>query len=162
MASNEHPSVSVVCQPIGSGVTEIGVRGILTQAGLRAALIEAMPSMNMADACVVRLDLALFAMAQLPMSNLAIYHGSSTPSALIVQPAAFDFWQAWAAVLAREIGLVRAVFLSQHRTLGYQWAADHAAARRAELPPSRQSPRRPYHAGRSAGRTIGRSAAPLM
>jgi hypothetical protein len=145
--------LSVDCVRLGAGVLEVAVRGVLTEASMRSALLAAMPAMREADACVVRLDLAVFGLGSLPTTNLAAYSGCSTACALIVPPGAFVFWQAWAGLVAQEFSLVRVVFLTQNRSLGYQWAVDHAAAKRAKLPPSPPSPPRPGRAGRSAGRT---------
>jgi hypothetical protein len=45
---------AVECKSIGGGVLEVTVRGVLTCDSLRAAMREAMPHQNEADACVIR------------------------------------------------------------------------------------------------------------
>ena len=144
---------SVDCVRLGAGVLEVTLRGVLTQASMQEAVLAAMPAMNEADACVMRLDLAILGMGRLPDTNLAAYAGCATACALVVPASSFAFWQAWAGELAREVSLVRAVFLAQNRALAVQWAADHAAAKRAKLPPSPPSLPRPGRADRSVGRT---------
>jgi hypothetical protein len=146
-------ALSVVCRPRGCDVLEVVVHGVLTQASIPLAMMEAIPRMNEAGACVLRLDAAVFALTRLPKINLAVYHGSATPCALIVQPGSYEFWQAWACLLAQEAGLVRAVFLPQHTGIALQWAADHAAARREKSRPLPLSPPRSCRAGQSAYQT---------
>jgi len=144
---------------MGRDVLEVSVRGVMTQDTIPVAMVQAIPKMNEAGACVLRMDMAVFALTQLPKINLAVYHGSATPCALIVQPGSYEFWQAWACLLAQEAGLVRAVFLPQHTDIALQWAADHAAARRERSRPSPLSLPRSYRAGRSVDQTTWQAEA---
>jgi hypothetical protein len=144
---------------IAPGMIETAYQGIITADVLPLVQARARAAMAMGRAAVVRSDKAVMVLDRLPPIASA-YQDLNVPAALVVHPDHYEFAQEWAELLAREVGLVRVVFLAQNLHLARRWAEDRALATLSvspPLPPSRlvPGPWRP-----SAGQTTLRLTTP--
>jgi hypothetical protein len=147
-------SARVGAVSVAPGVIEASYYGFITHEHLPAAYRQVVRSMVDERAAIVRTDTALMALRGLPAITPLM-----APVAFVVSPDQFDYWTQWAAMVAREFGQVRTVFLAQHLDLARRWAEDRALAVASRLLPCRQSRPRPYRVDRSACQTIGQSPA---
>jgi hypothetical protein len=142
-------------------VAELAYKGVLTHSTLSQA-VNAGSRLDLGPAvAVIRTDLACFAMDDLPHVP-SVDLSAIAPAALVSSPEMFDYWHAWAELLALEAGAVRTVFLAKNLELAQRWAEDRALAK-----PAISRPLRPFQlplcrVGRSAGRTIVQSTAPQV
>jgi hypothetical protein len=151
-------SATVNAATIAPGVCECVYGGLVTQAVQPAAHRATLGYMEGCCAAVIRTEPALFTIAELPAVYHDLYARVSAPAALVVPLDRFEFWSEWCELLARETGLVRAVFLQENLHLARAWA--ESVAERAKLHSSLPFPQQPYLFGRSSGQTTGRWIAP--
>lgn len=150
-------SVQVSAQQIAPRIVECSYGGIITANTMPEAFGASLKATSGASAGVARTDLAVFTLRDLPPIPKVVHGSSTLPAALVCLPSMHEFWQEWARLMAREAGVVRAVFLAKNLELARRWAEDRAAEVREEFPPSLRFPQWPGRADRSTCRTILRS-----
>lgn len=144
-------SATVSVATIVPGVVECAYGGLITQAVQPAAHRATLSYMDGCFSAVIRTESALFTTVDLPPVFYDLYARINAPAALVVQLDRFEFWSEWSELLARETGLVRAVFLQQNLHLARSWA--ESVATRARSRPSMQFPQSRALVGRLAYRT---------
>lgn len=141
------------------GLLECRFGGLFTGSNVVQAQALAVGLMHFAPAALLRLDQGMFLTRELPQIDAERFAGLQTPAAFIVRPDQYVLWQDYAVRLAREAGLVRAVFLLDDLEAGARWAEDRAAV---ALLRSRQARAFQPRSGRApgAGRTASQATAP--
>lgn len=114
-----------------SGLCEAVCTGPMTLAAVNALRNLTFKATAQSTAYVVRLELALFVMADEAVLSDAEISFDAPAGAMIVRPDQYDFVQQYALMIAK-FGVVRTVWLESNTRLAYQWALRRSCLRSEE------------------------------